>query len=82
MRHGLGSLNVVGHTDSTGPADYNQKLSEQRARAVADLLIAHDPSRRAFVKVMGKGESDPVADNDTGEERQQNRRVVLEVARN
>lgn len=82
LREGLGSLNVIGHTDSIGPADYNQTLSERRARAVADHLIAQDPTREAFIAVKGRGESDPVATNDTDEGRQKNRRVVLEVVRN
>ena len=82
LREGLASLNVIGHTDSKGPAAYNQALSEQRARAVADHLVAQDPTREAFIKVMGRGESEPVASNDTEAGRQQNRRVVLEVVRN
>lgn len=82
LRQGLASLKVIGHTDSVGPAEYNQGLSERRARAVADHLIAQDPTREAFIKVMGRGESEPVASNDTEKGRQQNRRVVLEVERN
>lgn len=79
LRQGLRQLNVIGHTDSVGPAAYNQTLSEQRARAVADHLIAQDPTREAFIRVMGRGESEPVASNDTEAGRQNNRRVVLQV---
>ncbi len=79
LRKGLGQLNVIGHTDAKGPEAYNQTLSEQRARAVADHLIAQDPTREAFIRVMGRGESEPIASNDTEEGRQKNRRVVLQV---
>jgi OOP family OmpA-OmpF porin len=81
LREGLASLKVIGHTDSVGPAEYNQGLSERRARAVADHLIAQDPTRKAFIQVIGRGESEPVASNDTEQGRQQNRRVVLQVER-
>jgi OOP family OmpA-OmpF porin len=79
LRDGLAQLNVIGYTDSRGPAEYNQALSVRRAQAVADHLIKQDPSRAAFIKVMGRGESEPIASNDTEEGRQQNRRVVLQV---
>jgi outer membrane protein OmpA-like peptidoglycan-associated protein len=79
LRQGLASLNVIGHTDSRGAAEYNQKLSEMRAQAVADYLIMQDPTREAFTNAMGRGESDPIASNDTAEGRQRNRRVVLQV---
>jgi len=79
LRGGLAMLNVIGYTDSVGDAEYNQKLSERRARAVADYLIKQDPTRVEFVLAMGKGEQDPIASNDTEEGRAQNRRVVLQV---
>jgi outer membrane protein len=67
---------VIGHTDSTGPEDFNQRLSERRAQSVADYLQDRGvaPGRLA---VSGKGESEPIADNATREGRAQNRRVVL-----
>jgi len=79
LRQGLAQLNVIGHTDSVGNADYNQGLSERRAKAVADHLVQQDPSRAAFIRVMGRGEAEPLASNDTEEGRAQNRRVVLQV---
>jgi len=65
-----------GYTDSTGPADYNHKLSLKRAQAVVDYLKSKgvDESR---VKVIGNGEENPIASNDTKDGRFQNRRVVL-----
>jgi outer membrane protein OmpA-like peptidoglycan-associated protein len=79
LRQGVAQLNIIGHTDSVGNAEYNQKLSERRAQAVADYLIKQDPARAAFVVPMGRGESEPMASNDTEEGRAQNRRVVLQV---
>jgi len=69
-------LEIVGHTDSTGPEDYNQGLSERRAQAAADYLAGKgvSPSR---MTVKGMGESSPVADNSTREGRSMNRRVEL-----
>lgn len=69
---------VVGHTDSRGDAGYNQRLSEQRARAVADYLISRgvEPYRISYI---GYGETIPVASNDTEAGRQQNRRVELDI---
>jgi OOP family OmpA-OmpF porin len=67
---------IEGHTDSTGSDAYNQRLSEQRAKAVRDYIVSKgiDPSR---LEANGVGESQPVADNKTAEGRAQNRRVVL-----
>jgi len=79
LRQGLATLNVVGYTDSRGADAYNQKLSERRAQAVADYLVQQDPTRASFIKVIGRGEADPIASNDTADGRRQNRRVVLEV---
>lgn len=79
LRQGLAQLNVIGHTDSVGSAEYNQKLSERRAQTVADYLVIQDPTREAFVVPMGRGEKEPLASNDTEEGRAQNRRVVLQV---
>lgn len=69
-------LEIVGHTDSVGPADYNQGLSERRAQAAADYLGSQgvDASR---MTVKGMGETAPVADNATREGRAMNRRVEL-----
>lgn len=73
---GTESLSIVGHTDSTGPADYNQGLSERRAQAVADFLAGQGVPASAM-SVMGKGETDPIADNSTRDGRAANRRVEI-----
>ncbi len=69
-------LEVVGHTDSTGPEAYNQGLSERRAQSAAEYMVEQglDGSR---ITVKGMGESAPVADNGTREGRAMNRRVEV-----
>lgn len=74
-------ITVEGHTDSTGGAELNQKLSERRASKVRDLLVAGGVAAPRL-SVHGYGESDPVADNGTPEGRQANRRVQLEIRPN
>jgi OOP family OmpA-OmpF porin len=70
-------IRVEGHTDATGPASYNQGLSERRAGAVKRVLVelGAPPSK---IVTAGFGETQPVADNKTREGRAQNRRVVVE----
>jgi outer membrane protein OmpA-like peptidoglycan-associated protein len=65
-----------GHTDSTGTEEYNQRLSERRAEAVKEFLIAQgvEPAR---IVAVGYGEGHPVASNDTADGRSRNRRVDL-----
>ncbi len=74
-------LNIVveGHTDSVGDEEYNQELSERRAQAVVRYLEEHEIDGERMT-AQGKGEAEPVADNDTPEGRAENRRVVLRVA--
>lgn len=67
---------IEGHTDSRGSDAYNEELSEQRARAVADALTARGVSADS-VRTLGRGKAYPVASNDTPEGRQQNRRVEI-----
>ncbi len=69
---------IVGHTDSTGSASYNQKLSEKRASAVADTLqrLGVSPEQ---ISVSGQGEAMPVAPNSSAEGRAQNRRVEVTI---
>lgn len=72
------TIEVYGHTDSVGAAETNLELSQARVDAVKAFYVSQgiDPSR---VIVEGRGESDPVADNDTSEGRQLNRRVEIVV---
>ena len=71
-------ITVTGHTDSTGPEDYNMQLSERRAQTVADVLQEEYPDVR--IDVQGRGESEPIATNETSEGRAQNRRVEVDLA--
>ena len=72
------TIDVIGHTDSVGSAQYNQQLSERRARSVAEYLASQGvlPAR---LLVAGRGETQPIASNATPEGRSQNRRVVLQI---
>ena len=76
QQYAASTVDVIGHTDNTGSADYNQDLSARRASAVAGVLLEQgvDPAR---VRSFGRGENEPVATNLTPEGRQQNRRVEI-----
>jgi len=71
-------VRIVGHTDNIGSDAYNQKLSERRANAVRDYMIRKGISGERMT-TSGKGESQPVATNNTDEGRWQNRRVEFHV---
>ena len=74
------SLSIVGHTDNTGSDEYNQKLSEDRAEAVKTYLVKKGVGEISITS-EGKGESEPIADNNTPEGREKNRRVVFSVTK-
>jgi outer membrane protein OmpA-like peptidoglycan-associated protein len=69
---------IVGHTDSSGAEDYNQRLSERRAGAAGDFLMSQgvDPSR---IRAVGLGETEPVATEETEAGMQANRRVEVAI---
>jgi outer membrane protein OmpA-like peptidoglycan-associated protein len=74
-------IELGGHTDSFGSDAYNQKLSQDRARAVRSYILSQGiPNAR--VEAVGYGEVSPVASNDSDEGRQMNRRVEFKVLRN
>lgn len=79
LAHPSLKLDVEGHTDSVGGDAYNQTLSEQRAKAVQDYLVAQGLNS-ATVTAKGFGKTMPVADNNTAAGRQRNRRVELVVS--
>ncbi len=71
-------LEIGGHTDNIGGTEANQRLSEQRARAVYDYLIKHQiPAGQ--ISWRGYGERFPLAPNDTDAHRQENRRVEITI---
>ncbi len=71
-------LEIQGHTDNIGTIEYNQRLSERRAKAVYDALVERgvDPKR---LRWRGFGMSQPVAPNDTEEGRALNRRTQFVI---
>ena len=75
------NIEVQGHTDSLGSDSYNQTLSEQRARAVADYLTAHNIAS-SRITTKGFGETAPKYSNGTDEGRAQNRRVEFLITAN
>jgi outer membrane protein OmpA-like peptidoglycan-associated protein len=73
-------IEVGGHTDSQGSEAHNQKLSEERASAVLDYLLANFRTLKSGqLTSAGYGESAPVAPNDTALSRAKNRRVEFKV---
>ncbi len=70
------TVDVVGHTDDTGSAQYNMDLSNRRAAAVGGILLEAGVAP-ARVRTFGRGELEPIASNDTAEGRAQNRRVEI-----
>ena len=71
-------VDVYGHTDSTGSDQYNQALSERRARSVADYLSGHGV-QAARIGTRGYGKTQPIASNDTDAGRAANRRVEVKI---
>ncbi len=70
---------VEGHTDSMGDASMNKMLSQARAESATDYLAKQFKIDRARMTALGKGESEPIANNNTREGRAQNRRVVAVI---
>jgi OOP family OmpA-OmpF porin len=71
-------IDIIGHTDSIGPAEYNMDLSVRRAESVRDYLVSEGVDA-GIIDVSGEGETNPIASNDTAEGRAQNRRVEVNV---
>lgn len=80
-RYGETTIDVQGHTDSTGPTSYNQRLSERRANSVANYLEGQGV-RGSRLDAYGLGESRPKASNSTSSGRQRNRRVEIFIRAN
>jgi len=73
-------IRILGHTDNVGDAAANKILSEDRAKAVQDALVANEIalSRLSYI---GVGEADPIDTNETPEGRQRNRRTEFILIR-
>jgi outer membrane protein OmpA-like peptidoglycan-associated protein len=78
QQHPTMRIELGGHTDNVGSEAMNQKLSEQRAKAVYDYLVQHGVAAERL-SYKGYGPSQPVADNSTPEGRRQNRRTVFTI---
>jgi outer membrane protein OmpA-like peptidoglycan-associated protein len=74
-------VRIAGHTDSTGTAELNQKLSEKRALSVKNALVNLNVNA-ARLSTVGYGDTRPIADNDTEAGRQLNRRVAITIIPN
>lgn len=72
-------VEVAGHTDSTGSAEYNQALSERRAATVATYLVNRGVDQQRIL-AFGRGLTQPIADNTTPEGRALNRRVEIRLS--
>lgn len=75
------NIEIIGHTDITGTVEYNQGLSERRARSVRDFLLLEGVDINRMT-TLGKGIHEPIADNNTIEGRLQNRRVEIFILPN
>jgi outer membrane protein OmpA-like peptidoglycan-associated protein len=75
------NITVIGHTDSKGSDTYNQSLSERRSQAVTNYLTGNSVSATRLTAI-GKGETDPIATNDTEEGSGLNRRVEFVITAN
>jgi outer membrane protein OmpA-like peptidoglycan-associated protein len=77
-RYQQSNVRIVGHTDNTGSAAYNQDLSQRRAASVASVLTGYGvPGSR--LTAAGQGEDSPIASNLTPEGRARNRRVDITI---
>ena len=72
-------VEIQGHTDAVGAAAYNMQLSQRRAEAVRDYLLANFDLNADRLVAEGYGEADPIASNDTDEGRSRNRRVQFVI---
>lgn len=75
------NISIIGHTDSTGTASYNQTLSERRAASVKSYLVTNGVSG-SRLSTTGKGKNEPIASNSTADGRAQNRRVEIVIVAN
>lgn len=75
------TIQIAGHTDSTGSDQYNMQLSQQRANAVKNALVGYGVAP-ARLMTIGYGESKPIASNATDAGRQMNRRVAITITPN
>ena len=78
LNHNKVNIEIGGHTDNQGADEYNDRLSEDRARAVYDYLIAHGVAADRL-SYRGYGKRNPIADNNTEAGRAANRRTEFKI---
>jgi outer membrane protein OmpA-like peptidoglycan-associated protein len=76
---GQSRINIVGHTDTSGPAGYNQRLSVHRANVVVEALVDMG-ARRPAIHASGVGENDLAVETGDGVKEAKNRRAVITLA--
>jgi outer membrane protein OmpA-like peptidoglycan-associated protein len=81
QNHPLTNVQIFGHTDNTGSRQVNERLSQERAQAVANNLIGHGVNSPRLA-IRGLAYDDPVADNSTADGRAKNRRVEVYIIAN
>lgn len=72
------TLMIVGHTDSRGNEDYNLRLSERRAQSASTFMVSQGLAS-SRIKIVGRGEYEPISENETDEGRQKNRRIEVAI---
>lgn len=78
IRSGEMNVEIAGHTDNVGSIDENQRLSEDRARAVVDALVSYGVSKEKL-SYIGLGETNPLESNETAQGRKINRRTTFRI---
>nr|WP_246596269.1 OmpA family protein [Bacillus alkalicola] len=73
------AIHINGHTDNVGDPDYNLKLSEDRAAAVFEYLVASGEADHLAIEKFGFGDTSPIGPNDSESERSRNRRVEIVI---
>jgi outer membrane protein OmpA-like peptidoglycan-associated protein len=79
IRSYTGAVRLIGHTDSDGSDAYNLDLSKRRAAAVRQWLVDRETIAATHLATEGRGEAEPIAPNDTAENKQLNRRVDVVI---
>lgn len=73
------TLEIIGHADNTGTADFNLKLSYERAKAIRDYMVNKKKVPKRRISVAAKGDSEPLNENESEEDRIKNRRVEFRI---
>lgn len=76
LKYDLKKIRIVGHTDDIGDAQYNMKLSEDRAKSVADVFLSQGFTAQ-HLQIIGRGSSQPIVSNQDEASRAKNRRVAI-----